>query len=223
MLMEQQERIGNEQAEAERAKAELAALEAKIMHGGEHVRDRVTRQQQEIEAREREIVKQQEAERQAMQEHRRKEEERLAVEERYSSLEEEAAAVGKKLKQLWAKFRAAQSEIADLKDEQQQEKEDLLHAVRELTRQLQLQNIVIENFIPKDEVEKLERRARWDEVTGRHCCHHRRHHHHHHRRHLHLTSTSSTLRTAPRSGGCCRSRRRAPTSRASGGRSATSS
>ena len=45
MLMEQQERIGNEQAEAERAKAELAALEAKIMHGGEHVRDRVTRQQ----------------------------------------------------------------------------------------------------------------------------------------------------------------------------------
>ena len=60
--------------------------------------------------------------------------------------------------------RAAQSEIADLKDEQQQEKEDLLHAVRELTRQLQLQNIVIENFIPKDEVEKLERRARWDEV-----------------------------------------------------------
>ena len=43
-----------------------------------------------------------------MQEHRRKEEERLAVEERYSSLEEEAAAVGKKLKQLWAKFRAAQ-------------------------------------------------------------------------------------------------------------------
>ncbi len=214
MLMEQQERIGNEQAEAERAKAELAALEAKIMHGGEHVRDRVTRQQQEIEAREREIVKQQEAERQAMQEHRRKEEERLAVEERYSSLEEEAAAVGKKLKQLWAKFRAAQSEIADLKDEQQQEKEDLLHAVRELTRQLQLQNIVIENFIPKDEVEKLERRARWDEVTGRHCCHH------HHS--LHLT-TSSTRRTAPRSGGCCRSRRRAPTSRASGGRSATSS
>ena len=138
------------------------------------------------------------------------------MEERYSSLEEEAAAVGKKLKQLWAKFRAAQSEIADLKDEQQQEKEDLLHAVRELTRQLQLQNIVIENFIPKDEVEKLERRARWDEVAGRHCRHHR------HSLHLHLT-TSSTRRTAPRSGGCCRSRRRAPTLRASGGRSATSS
>ena len=55
MLMEQQERIGNEQAEAERAKAELAALEAKIMHGGEHVRDRVTRQQHEIDAREREM------------------------------------------------------------------------------------------------------------------------------------------------------------------------
>ena len=73
------------------------------------------------------------------------------MEERYSSLEEEAAAVGKKLKQLWAKFRAAQSEVQDLQVEQQQEKEDLLQTVRELTRQLQLQNLVIESFIPPEE------------------------------------------------------------------------
>ena len=57
--------------------------------------------------------------------------------------------------------------------------------MRELTRQLQLQNIVIENFIPKDEVEKLERRARGDEVAGRHCRHRHHHLHHHRRRHHH--------------------------------------
>ena len=58
----------------------------------------------------------------------------------YRSLEEEAESKTRKLKQLWAKFRAAQSEIDDLQMEQQQEKQDLLHTVRELTRQVQLQN-----------------------------------------------------------------------------------
>jgi len=47
--------------------------------------------------------------------------------------------------------------------EQQQEKQDLLHTVRELTRQVQLQNLVIESFVPPEEVAKLERRAVWDE------------------------------------------------------------
>lgn len=62
----------------------------------------------------------------------------------------------RKLKQLWAKFRSAQSEIDDLQVEQQQEKHDLLHTVRELTRQVQLQNLVIESFVPQEEVVKLE-------------------------------------------------------------------
>lgn len=47
--------------------------------------------------------------------------------------------------------------------EQQQEKEDLLHTVRELTRQLNLQNLVIDAFVPPEELSKLERRAVWDE------------------------------------------------------------
>lgn len=133
------------------------------MHGGEHVKDRVARQQLEIEKHARDLAQQREREVQLEQERVRAEEERLAQEEKHSSLAEEAEAKGKKLKQLWSKFREAQSEIQDLQLEQQQEKEDLLQTVRELTRQLQLQNLVIESFIPPDDVSKLEVRAVWDE------------------------------------------------------------
>ena len=133
------------------------------MHGGEHVRDRVSRreaeireQQKAIEARKLEEVRLQ----QALEEEQTK---RLGQEERYNSLAEEAESKSRKLKQLWSKFRAAQSEIDDLQIEQQQEKQDLLHTVRELTRQVQLQNMVIESFVPAEEVAKLERRAVWDE------------------------------------------------------------
>merc|ERR1719502_1255646 len=97
------------------------------------------------------------------QEKERIDEERLATDQKYSSLREEAESKTKKLKQLWAKFRAAQAEIADLQAEQAQEKEDLLQTVRELTRQVQLQNLVIESFVPPDDVSKLEMRAVWDE------------------------------------------------------------
>ena len=93
----------------------------------------------DIEEQERELEAQRSRQVQLEQEHARAEEERLHVEEKHESLQAEADSKGRKLKQLWGKFRAAQAEIQDLQVEQQQEKEDLLQTVRELTRQLQLQ------------------------------------------------------------------------------------
>ena len=87
------------------------------------------------------------------------EEKKLAQEEKYSSLREEADSKSRKLKQLWHKFKQAQAEVEDLQAEQQQEKADLMHTVRELTRQVQLQNLVIESFVPPEDVVKLEKRA----------------------------------------------------------------
>lgn len=51
---------------------------------------------------------------------------RLGQEEQYSSLQEEIDSKTRKLKKLYAKFKAAQAEIKDLQDEFQREKEDIL-------------------------------------------------------------------------------------------------
>jgi hypothetical protein len=40
---------------------------------------------------------------------------------------------------------------------------DMLDSVRDLTNQLKLKLMIIENFIPKDEAVRLEQRAVWDE------------------------------------------------------------
>jgi hypothetical protein len=159
----EQQRALDEQAERERVRAELEALEAKIFHGGEHVSKRVARQEAEIAEQQRLIEERRQEEVKLRQKAAEEEEKKLAQEEKYSSLREEAESKTRKLKQLWSKFRAAQSEVEDLQMEQQQEKQDLLHTVRELTRQVQLQNLVIDSFVPPEEVSKLERRAAWDE------------------------------------------------------------
>ena len=44
----------------------------------------------------------------------------------------------------------------------QLEKEDLLDSVRELTRQLKLKTLVLENFVPEDGAQAIERRACWN-------------------------------------------------------------
>jgi kinesin family protein 3/17 len=162
-LEQEQLRLEKEAEEAQRLQAQLEALEAKIMHGGEHVRDRVSRQERELAEREKELEAQREKEVQIKQAMERREEERLAKEEQYSSLREEVEGKSKKLKKMLQKYKAAKAELEDIRAEQAQEKEDLLQTVRELTRQVQLQNMVIDAFVPNEEVKKLEMRAVWDD------------------------------------------------------------
>ena len=162
-LEAEEERMRSEAEERERIRQELEGLEAKIMHGGEHVRERVARREAEIAEQERLLEERRLEEVRLRQRAAEEEEKKLAQEEAYNTLQEEAESKSRKLKQLWSKFKAAQAEIDDLQIEQQQEKQDLLHTVRELTRQVQLQNLVIESFVPPEEVAKLEKRAVWDD------------------------------------------------------------
>lgn len=46
------------------------------------------------------------------------------------------------------------------------EREDLMDRIRELTREIRKQHLLIDNFIPPYEYMKIERRAELDEVTG---------------------------------------------------------
>ena len=79
-----------------------------------------------------------------------KEAERMDIEEKYSSLQEEAQGKTKKLKKVWNMYQGAKAELGDLQAEQQREMEGLLDNVRQLTRELRLQMLVIDSFIPAD-------------------------------------------------------------------------
>ena len=65
---EMNQRVEVEAGERAKIEAELALLQGKVMHGGEHIKDRVVRQQRQLEAAEREIAEQQEREVQLRQE-----------------------------------------------------------------------------------------------------------------------------------------------------------
>ena len=53
-----------------------------------------------------------------------------------------------------------------MKAEYQRENEEMLDTIRQLSREVKLQTLVIDSCIPKDYQELLERNASWHEDTG---------------------------------------------------------
>lgn len=90
----------------------------------------------------------------------------MDIEEKYSNLQEEAAGKTKKLKKVWTMLMQAKSEITDMQQEHQREMEGLLENVRQLSRELRLQMLIIDNFIPPEFQDMIEQFMMWNDDLG---------------------------------------------------------
>mmetsp|Transcript_26474 Transcript_26474/g.77839 ORF Transcript_26474/g.77839 Transcript_26474/m.77839 type:complete len:766 (-) Transcript_26474:425-2722(-) len=163
-LLEQQARAEEEARRVQETEAKLKELEAKLIGSdGKNIIDAHAQQEEELKRARQELASRQEQEARIARELQERQDELLQREEKYSSLEEEVEAKTRKLKKLYQKYKGAQQEVNDLQEEFQREREDMLETVRELTRQLKLKALVIDNFIPPEEQSKIEQRAEWDE------------------------------------------------------------
>nr|CAD7459265.1 unnamed protein product [Timema tahoe] len=167
--------------EHEELREKLSNLEKKILVGGENLLEKAQLQEQLLEASARELEQRKKREEQLRQELQEKEvmdlvmeffplyvfyAELIDIEERYSSLQEEAIGKTKKLKKVFGLLMSAKAELADLQHEHQREMEGLLDSVRSLTRELKLQEMIIDSFIPLHYQDKLEQYMHWNEDIG---------------------------------------------------------
>ncbi|CEG49157.1 kinesin-like protein [Plasmopara halstedii] len=166
---EQLERELEAQAQQKKAMAkqkddmvnQLEALEHKLISGG-RVLDKAAKQERKLREAQSRIELQKQQELQLARELAEKEDSNMLLEEQYTNLQEVVDDKTRKLKKLWAKHKAATTEIEDLKVEFQAEKEDMLDTVRELTRQLKLKHLLLSHFVPLDDAQSFEKRARYD-------------------------------------------------------------
>ncbi|GBG25574.1 Kinesin-like protein KIF3B [Hondaea fermentalgiana] len=160
------EREGQQALRAKQAKEalqkKLKMMEQRLLVGG-MIMDKAAKQEEDLRKAEIELEERRVQERILARKVIEKEEEMMLKEERYSSLQDEVEVKTKKLKKLWQKYQGCKTEVKDLEQSFQQEREDMLHTIRELTRQVKLKELVIEHFIPTDEADKLNARAQWDE------------------------------------------------------------
>ena len=182
----QEDESAKSQLEHDTLKSKLTALEKKIIVGGENLLEKAEQQEKLLDESAKELeetIKKEEELRKVLEE---KEAERLDIEEKYSSLQEEAAGKSRKLKKVWTMLQSAKSELSDLQvqlynlfmffhiytlcsifqADQQREMEGLLDNVRQLTRELRLQMLVIDTFIPPEYQAIVDENVAWNEDIG---------------------------------------------------------
>uniref|UniRef100_UPI00398EEDD8 kinesin-like protein KIF3C isoform X2 n=1 Tax=Pristiophorus japonicus TaxID=55135 RepID=UPI00398EEDD8 len=165
-LLEEKEKmmedLKKEQEATEQLAAKFKAMESKLLVGGKNIMDHTNEQQKMLEQKRQEIAEQKRREREIQQQMLLRDEETMELRDTYTSLQQEVELKTKKLKKLFAKLQAVKVEIRDLQDEHVRERQDLEHTQNELTRELKLKYLIIENFIPPEEKNKIMNRLCFD-------------------------------------------------------------
>jgi kinesin family protein 3/17 len=163
----EQERKRQEQLEKEKEDLakKLEEMQAHVVRGKtvEKLEEANKRQQEKMKKQKEELARRKEEEEKIKKQLQDKNDERVELEQQYASIQDEVEVKTKKLQKLFAKFKAAKSEVHDLQAEFQQERMDYLYTIRQLERDLRLKTKIIDNFVPQEEVNKITSRATWDE------------------------------------------------------------
>nr|XP_033505225.1 kinesin-like protein KIF3C isoform X1 [Epinephelus lanceolatus] len=168
LLGEKERMMGDlrkEQEATEQLTAKYKAMESKLLVGGKNIIDHTNEQQKMLEMKRQEIAEQTRREREIQQQMLVRDEETVELRETFSSLQQEVEAKTKKLKKylkLYAKLQCIKAEIQDVNDEHVRSRQELEQTQNELTRELKFKYLIIENFIPPEEKNKIMNRLTFD-------------------------------------------------------------
>lgn len=165
-LEKREKDVKDSELEHQRLQDKLKAVESKIIVGGVNLLEKAKEQELLLEQSAKELSVRQDRERELEKLIAEKEQERINIEEKYASLQEEAAGKTKKLKKVWSMLMSAKSEMADQEEEHQRETEGLLDIIRELRKELLLDTLLIDSFIPPEFQERIEQHVSWNEEIG---------------------------------------------------------
>ncbi|CAN9502373.1 unnamed protein product [Ophioblennius macclurei] len=138
------------------------AMESKLLVGGKTIIDHTNEQQKMLELKRQEIAEQIRREREIQQQMMLQDEETLEMRETFSSLQQEVEHKTKKLKRFYAKLQVLKGEMRDIIDEHVTTRQELEQTQNELTRELKYKYLLIENFIPPEEKNKIMNRLQFD-------------------------------------------------------------
>jgi len=169
-LYEEESRKQAEEIEkTEKEKGELlnkiSLIQKKILIGGENLFEKAKQQEFMLEMSRGELQTMEEYSKKLEEEIQKKGQERVNVEEQYSSLQEENIGITKNIKKVQQLLNEVKEEHADKEHEYQREMEVLLDNYRLLVRELQLANVMIDSYIPKEYLKTIESKMLWNTDT----------------------------------------------------------
>ena len=159
--------LEKERAARDEIEKKLSQMEAKLLVGGVNILDKNEEQQIILANQAKELEERRRQERLLQESIQNQEEAQFQIEENYNSLQEEVTEKTRKLKKLFSLMMAKKTEVKELREEYQQEREDLTDTIRELTRELKLKFLIVENYLPEEQLRWIEESAKYDESTDK--------------------------------------------------------
>lgn len=157
------EQLKAEKQETETLIMRIKDLESKMLCGGKNIIDHTNEQQRALEQKSAEIAERKKREVEMQQKLEDEELTMLGVRETYSTLQQEVDVKSRKLRKCFTKLQALKQELDDVTNDFNRDRRDLEQTQHELMKELKLKYLIIENFIPEEEKNKILSKIHFDE------------------------------------------------------------
>ncbi|XP_076650548.1 kinesin-like protein 68D [Halictus rubicundus] len=157
------EQLKAEKQETETLIMRIKDLESKMLCGGKNIIDHTNEQQRALEQKSAEIAERKKREVEMRQKLDDEELTMLGVKETYTNLQQEVDVKSRKLRKCFTKLQVLKQELEDVTNDFNRDRRDLEQTQHELMKELKLKYLIIENFIPEEEKNKILSRIHLDE------------------------------------------------------------
>lgn len=162
-LQRREREIARAASEREGLEEVIKEMERRLVGGGQALEDKQREQAKAYKEYQQRLKAEQKKQKQLREEQRKKEEEVLSVTRQYKDLQEEVNENRKVIGKLKELYSRSQQEIKDLKEEQQGDRDDLLHTVRTQGYELKFFRRLVQMLMREDEIARLRHKSEYDD------------------------------------------------------------
>lgn len=140
----------------------LKKMEEKMVVGSQAI-EVAKQQKKQLKKTQKQLEKEESAQKKLEDQLQLEEQNFLREQHKFNSIQEELDFKSKKLETIYKQYNEVSEVLNGAQEEFDRERNDMFDTIYELTNQLKLKNMIIENFIPKDEYKKYENVTVWNE------------------------------------------------------------
>ncbi|CAF2958668.1 unnamed protein product [Rotaria sp. Silwood2] len=166
-LEDKQKEIQREQDERREMQNKIQQMESKLITGGKDIVTHTTEQEEVLRQKRRLIAEAERRHREVQKQLELGEEERQTMNEKYTNIKEEVEDKRAKKEKLSKQLKKLEAKKLEIVEKHRTAREELEAEQREIQRQAKLYQLIIENFIPIDERERLLKRIQFDDQQNR--------------------------------------------------------